>query len=168
MTMALVPTPFEASMDIDRNAPIIVAEEVRVLAPPTRVWNLLTEIDRWPDWNPDINTAVLDGAVAVGATFRWTTAGLAIVSTIGEVVPGKRLGWSGDTDGIFGIHVWTLEPGDPTGRTTLVRTVESWSGEVAQQDPETMRGLLKAAITAWLGHLRAEVEAREGVIALLS
>ncbi|WP_158502422.1 SRPBCC family protein [Vitiosangium sp. GDMCC 1.1324] len=143
-------------MDIDRNAPVIVAEELQVLAPPARVWELLTDIDRWPDWNPDISTAVLDGAVAVGSTFRWTTAGLAIVSTIGEVVPGKRLGWSGDTGGISGIHVWTLEPGDPTGQTTLVRTVESWNGEAVRQAPETMRGLLKTAITAWLGHLRSK------------
>ncbi|QRN99645.1 SRPBCC family protein [Archangium violaceum] len=156
--MALAPSSFETSMDIDRNAPVIVAEEIRILAPPARVWDLLTEIDRWPDWNPDISTAVLGGAVAVGSTFRWTTAGLAIVSTIGEVVPGKRLAWSGDTHGIFGIHVWTLDPGDSTGRTTLVRTVESWSGEVVRQDPEALRGQLEAAITAWLGHLRSEAE----------
>ncbi|MBJ6763659.1 SRPBCC family protein [Myxococcaceae bacterium JPH2] len=146
-------------MDIDRAAPVIVAEEIHIAASPSRVWELLTDIDRWPTWNPDISTAVLSGPVAVGASFRWTTAGLAIVSTFGEVEVGKRLGWSGDTQGITGVHVWNLEPGDAAGRTCVVRTQESWNGTGVRESADALRGMLSAAITSWLGHLRARAEA---------
>ncbi|NMO14202.1 Shy6-polyketide cyclase [Pyxidicoccus fallax] len=145
-------------MNIDSSAPVIVSEEVLVLSSPARVWALLTAIDQWPEWNPDITAAALKGPVAVGSTFQWATAGLAIVSTLGEVIPGKRLAWSGDTNGIFGIHVWTLEPADAKGESTRVRTAESWSGDAVQQAPAMMEGLLRSAITAWLGHLRSTAE----------
>ena len=156
--MAGTPTPRANPMDVDRAAPVIVAQQIAVAAPPARIWDLLTDIDRWPAWNPDIASAVLDGPVAMGSTFRWTTAGLAITSTIGEAVPGKRIGWSGDTNGIVGIHLWTIEAGDLTGRSSVIQTVESWNGDLVRQDPETMRGLLQAAIKTWLGHLRTAAE----------
>jgi len=40
--------------------------------------------------------------------FRRETAGMEIPSTIGEVVPLKKLAWSGETGGILGIHVWNF------------------------------------------------------------
>ncbi len=86
-------------MEINSNAPVISRHGITVSAPLESVWRVHTEIDLWPQWNPDITKAHLIGPIAVGSVFRWETAGMEIPSTIGEVVPLKKLAWSGETGG---------------------------------------------------------------------
>lgn len=93
-------------MEINWNAPIRSCHEIKINAPLETVWRVHTQINRWPDWNPDITKANLTGPIAVGTVFHWETAGMAIPSTIGEVVPLRKLAWSGETGGILGVHVW--------------------------------------------------------------
>lgn len=67
----------------------------------------------------------LPDRIAVGTVFRWETAVMEIPSTIGVVVPLKKLAWSGETGSVLGIHVWTFTA---TTEGTHVRTEESWEG----------------------------------------
>ncbi len=112
-------------MEINSNAPIVSCREITISAPVETVWRVHTEIDSWPDWNTDIAKANLTGPIALGTVFHWETAGMAIPSTIGEVVPFKKLAWSGETGGILGVHVWNFSA---TAEGTRVRTEESWEG----------------------------------------
>ncbi|WP_159079211.1 SRPBCC family protein [Plantactinospora sp. BC1] len=147
------------AMDVNRNAPVVVELEVFTRAAPGTVWNLHTDIDRWPEWNPHIERANLRGPLRVGATFDWCTAGLEITSTIGELVPQRRIAWGGRTRGIDGLHVWTFSP-QPEG--VLVRTEESWDGEPVRVDPTNLRTALEASLRDWLSALKrcAETGAR--------
>jgi uncharacterized protein YndB with AHSA1/START domain len=95
-------------MEINSNAPVTARHEITIDAPLESVWRVHTEIDSWPQWNPDIAKAELTGPIAVGTVFRWETAGMEIPSTMGEVVHLKKLAWSGETGGILGIHVWNF------------------------------------------------------------
>ncbi|MEE1822029.1 SRPBCC family protein [Streptomyces sp. BE20] len=144
---------------IDTTAPVIVRLAVTVDAPPATVWAVHTDIDAWPQWNPDVETARQDGPpVAPGTSFTWRTHGLEILSTVRELVPGARIVWGGPANGIEGIHVWTFEEtGD--GRVT-VRTEESWSGAPVDAMPEAMEQALRESLERWLGHLKAEAERR--------
>jgi hypothetical protein len=112
-------------MEINSSAPVISRHEIAINAPLESVWLVHTEIDFWPQWNPDIAKAHLTGPIAVGTVFRWETAGMAIPSTIGEVVPLKKLARNGETGGILGIHVWNFWA---IAEGTHVRTEESWEG----------------------------------------
>lgn len=143
------------AMDVNRNAPVVVDLEVFTHAALTTVWNLHTDIDRWPDWNPHIERAHLHGPLRVGETFDWLTAGLEITSTIGELVPQRRIAWGGRAHGIDGLHVWTLTP-QPGG--VLVRTEESWDGEPVRADPGNLRAALTASLRDWLSALRKTAE----------
>jgi Polyketide cyclase / dehydrase and lipid transport len=58
-------------MEINSNAPIISCHELRISAPLETVWRVHTQIDSWPDWNPDIAKATLTGPLAVGTVFHW-------------------------------------------------------------------------------------------------
>lgn len=142
-------------MDIDRTAPVIVELETAIAADPQAVWRLHTDIDAWPTWNPGIDHARLRGDLAVGQTFDWRTAGLAIASTVGEIVPGSRIVWGGPAHGIHGVHVWTLAP-VPGG--VRVTTRESWAGEPVTADPQAMRAALEGSLTAWLDALKTAAE----------
>jgi len=95
-------------MEINSNAPVTSRRDISISAPLESVWRVHTEIDSWPQWNPDIAKAELTGPIAVGTAFRWETAGMEIPSTIGEVVLLRKLAWSGETGAILAIHVWTF------------------------------------------------------------
>ena len=146
------------AMDIDQNAPAITRDEIFIAAPLSTVWKLFTNISRWPEWHSDISSARLDGPLAAGTVFRWSTAGLDdIASTIGDVIPEQRIAWSGPAQGIMGIHVWTFTP---VQNGVLVRTEESWSGEPVLQQLEVAQQGLDQSISSWLENLKRESEAR--------
>lgn len=37
-------------------------------APPDRVWQVWSDVNRWPDWNPDMKASHIDGPLKLGAT----------------------------------------------------------------------------------------------------
>jgi uncharacterized protein YndB with AHSA1/START domain len=142
--------------DINSNAPVISRHEITIGAPLESVWLVHTEIDSWPQWNPDIAKAHLIGRIEVGAVFRWETAGMEIPSTIGEVVPLRKLAWSGEAGGILGIHVWSFWA---TAKGTHVRTEESWEGPSVPARVEETQEALDASLIGWLSSMKARAEA---------
>jgi uncharacterized protein YndB with AHSA1/START domain len=109
-------------MEIDANAPVITRDEILIDAPVAVIWNIQTDIAAWPQWQPEVDAAQLDGALAVGSKFHWQTAGLQITSTVQELDPPRRIVWAGPAQGITAIHVWELTP---TDHGVLVHTEES-------------------------------------------
>ena len=39
-------------MEANREAPVFAASEVEIEAGPDAVWDVLTDFERWPTWNP--------------------------------------------------------------------------------------------------------------------
>jgi len=37
-------------------------------APPERVWQVWSDVNRWPEWNPDMKASHIDGPLKLGAT----------------------------------------------------------------------------------------------------
>ena len=143
-------------MEINSNAPVVPRHEIAINAPLESVWLLHTEIDSWPQWNSDIAKAHLTGPIAVGTIFRWETAGMAIPSTKGEVVPLGKLAWSGETGGILGIHVWNFWA---TAEDTQVLMEESWEGPSLPAQIKEIQEALDASLVRWLSFLKARAEA---------
>ena len=144
-------------MEVDRSAPAVAEAELQVGAPPEVVWDVMADVDRWPEWNPDVKEAMLEGALAPGSTFRWKAGPGTITSTLREVEPPTAIGWSGRTMGISALHVWRLEP---RGEGTLVRTEESWNGLPVRVLRGRMQRTLQQAVDAGLRALKAEAERR--------
>lgn len=142
-------------MDIDHNAAVISRHRVTVDAPLATVWALHTDVSAWPTWQPQITTATLAGPFAPGAAFSWQTHGLAITSTVHEVVPQRRTCWGGPAHGIDGVHVWTFTE---TADGVVVTTEESWDGPPVRADVAGMKAGLDASLVAWLAHLRTAAE----------
>ena len=142
-------------MEIDHDAPVVVALDLTIAAPLATVWGLHTDIDAWPRWNAGIDTAELAGDLAVGSQFTWETSGLTITSTIGEIVPQRRIAWGGETGGIDGRHSWTFTE---TADGTVVHTEESWDGDPVQADPEGLHAALEGSLIAWLDALKSAAE----------
>ena len=145
-------------MDVNWDAPAVARSEAEIAADPETVWEVLTDLERWPSWNPDVSSVTVEGGLGEGTVFRWKAGRSTITSTIREVDRPRRIGWTGTTTGIDAVHVWRLEPRDGGG--TLVRTEESWQGLLVRLLRGPMRKSLQKAVDGGLGHLKAEVERR--------
>ena len=138
-------------------APVIASGETEVAADPEVVWEVMAAIDRWPDWNPDVKSAFLEGELAPGSKFSWKAGPGTITSRIQQVERLQSLAWTGRSLGINAVHVWRLEPRDDK---TVVRTEESWEGLLVRIFRSPMQKMLQRAIDAGLLHLKAEAERR--------
>jgi uncharacterized protein YndB with AHSA1/START domain len=144
-----------ARIEIDRGAPVVGAAETSIGAPITTVWRLLSDLERWPEWNRDISMLRLDGPVQAGTTFRWRSGSSRIVSCLEEVEAPHRIAWTGRTMGIRAVHVFELEEAD---RVTRVRTEESFEGLVARAMRRALRKRLARDLAEGLGALKIEAE----------
>ena len=69
-----------------------------VEAPVERVWEVLTDFDRWAEWNPSVPS--IEGEPRVGSTVTLTLAmpgrpSAKVKAALTEVVPERRLVWDG-------------------------------------------------------------------------
>jgi uncharacterized protein YndB with AHSA1/START domain len=145
---------------IDEQAPVAGASEIEIAAAPEVVWEVLTEFERWPSWNPDVKSLSMRGPVAEGSEFRWKAGPGTITSTIRRVEPPRMIAWTGRTLGIRAIHFWWLEP--PEG-TTFVRTEESYDGAVARLFRRSLKRALERGLEDGIRYLKAEAERRSAV-----
>jgi uncharacterized protein YndB with AHSA1/START domain len=140
-------------MNVNTEAPVVASVEGEIDAPIEVVWRVLTAIDHWPDWNPDVKSVAVDGPVAEGTTFRWKAGPGKISSTVTRIEHPQLISWTGQTLGIHAIHVWHL--GAREGRTH-VRTEESYDGLVAKVLRRPLKKTLDAALADVVRYLGAE------------
>lgn len=68
----------------------------RMAAPAGAIWELLTDVGRWPEWGPSVRGAELDSAgFSAGSTGRVrTVAGLSLPFRVTEFRDGRSWSWS--------------------------------------------------------------------------
>lgn len=117
-----------------RKAPPVrqISAEIQIGAPPERVWAVLTDLARYPQWNPLFREA--SGQLAVGNRLTLKSVHpsngrlMTVRPRLLAVDPGRELRWVASLPGIMtGEHSFILGPAH--GGTHLMQT-------------ETYRGLL--------------------------
>jgi uncharacterized protein YndB with AHSA1/START domain len=140
-------------------APVRSRREIDIAAPAEVVWEVLTDFDRWPQWNPEVKSMSWDGPLAPGSVFRWKAGPGTIVSTLEEVDRPRYVRWRGRTMSIAAIHEWRFEDRDGG---THVETNESFSGVLARLLRASLQKQLDRALEEGLQHLKREAERRAG------
>ncbi len=90
--------------------------EIEINATPERVWQILTDTEKFPEWNPFIQR--LKGTLVVGETLEVFLGesppnGMTFRPTVLQVTPNRALRWLGKLffGGIFdGEHIFEIEP----------------------------------------------------------
>jgi hypothetical protein len=145
------------AIEADRNAPVYAEAHVDVAARAETVWDVVSGLDRYPTWNPDIREVTIDGPVAEGIRFRWQAGPGTITSTIRRLEPPRVLAWTGTTFTIKAIHVWKLQA---AGESTTLKLEESWHGLLAQMFRGSFKKTLQKAVDSGVQALKAEAERR--------
>jgi uncharacterized protein YndB with AHSA1/START domain len=120
------------------------------------VWRLWSEVERWPDWNPDIETITIDGPFAAGSKFVMNPGSdEAVHMTLEEVVSGTSFTDLAEFNGLVLRTIHLMEPvagGDV--RITYAMEItgpnaDAVGAEVGEQItsdfPETVAALLEQA-----------------------
>jgi uncharacterized protein YndB with AHSA1/START domain len=147
-------------VDVNRNAPVFAEDELAIAASPKAIWDVLTDLESWPRWNPDVKSMSVQGGLAQGSVFRWRAGPGTITSTIQQVEPPRLIAWTGATFGIKARHVYRLES---RGEATLVHTEESYEGLVARLLRGSLQKTLEKGLSDGLRYLQAEAESRSAL-----
>jgi uncharacterized protein YndB with AHSA1/START domain len=142
-------------MQLDTHAAVTQTGTVTISAPIEKVWKLMSDIDKWPEWNKDVAVARLNGDLRAGTTFTWKAGPGTITSRLEAVEENRLIAWSGKTMGIKAVHIWRL---DSKGSETVVTTEESWDGILARLLKGYSERTLSKAITDGLQLLKHAAE----------
>lgn len=142
-------------MNLPENAPVKHTQSITIAASIDTVWRLMSGIDRWPEWNPEIKSAKLFGALEPGNEFAWKAGPGTIRSTIEAVSPQHLIGWRGSLLGIRAVHIWRIEGEDGA---VVVTTEESWSGLIPRIFRRYSEKTLENAISHGLSTLKKAAE----------
>lgn len=137
--------------------------EAFIKAPLHTIWNLQTDVERWPSWQrpaaPMTMKRLDPGPLRKHSRFQATIqvpgspATIVIASTVQQLQYGRCIRWTGPADGpgfhIDGTHVWNFVK-VPGG--VLVRTEETHAG------PQAAPGDM--GLETWLKDLKAAAEDR--------
>jgi hypothetical protein len=116
--------------------------EVEIAAPPERVWEVLTDFDTYPTWNPFMRSVVGRCALGSKLTVRIEPPGARAMTfkpTIRTLTAAHEIRWLGRllAPGLFdGEHRLAIEPLDG-GRTRFVQS-ERFSGLLVGLFPKTL------------------------------
>ena len=122
--------------------------DITIAAPPAAVWQALTDLERYAEWNPFIiesSGEVREGERLINRLQPPGGKAVTFRPTVTEVVPEQTFEWTGRvvTRGVFdGRHRFDLEPVAAGG--TRVHHAEYFSGLLVR----VMRGSLDTATRA--------------------
>ncbi len=136
-------------------APVKCSKSILINASSEKVWQIMTHINNWANWQTDISKPKLNGDLAPNTTFEWKTGGAKIHSTLHTVEPGKNFGWTGKTFGMFAIHNWTVIK---TQGQTKVMVEESMEGFFAELFKKPFNKNLEKGMQNWLNLLKQTCE----------
>jgi uncharacterized protein YndB with AHSA1/START domain len=146
-------------------SPVRFGTTVEMAAPPEKVWSLVSDLARMPEFSPELRRAFVIGAPGLGATIIGINRrGPVVWPTTSKVVrwePGQAVAWKVRESGAT--WVYELEPTDGgtlvTGRRVLHaygfgnKLVGPLVGGIVGHDHELARG-----ITETLHRIKAVVE----------
>lgn len=139
---------------VHREAPVKSRVSIDIAAPASRVWEVLSAIDRWPAWHAKVSKARLAGPLEPGSRFVWKTGGMTIRSELAVVRPDSLLGWTGSMMGLKAIHLWFLFPlGKGGTRVVVEESLDGFGAGLMMSDRK-----LADILTTWLENLKRESE----------
>jgi uncharacterized membrane protein len=116
---------------------------IEIAAPPSRVWAVMSDIERWHEWTPSITSVqrLDDGPSGIGSRARVKQPQLA--SSVFEITtwnPERGFDWVTKSPGIQGLGRHLIEPSPRGSRVTL---------------SVTFSGLLSGLVAMFFGGLTA-------------
>lgn len=137
-----------------------VHNEIEIQGSAEAIWNILIEVEAWPEWyegaqEVDLIEAGM-GKLEEAARFSWRTMGFKFTSTITEFEVHSRLSWESVRSDIRGYHTWLILP--QTDGSCILVTEESQRGFLTVLEKTFQPSKLEKLHQIWLEELKQKVE----------
>lgn len=136
-----------------------VHNEIDIQASPQKVWQILIQAERWPDWYIGAkDVKILDETSTIlkdDSVFYWKTMGQRFESVIKEFEEPYRLSWESKKSTIQGYHAWLIIP---TAYGCRVITSESQSGFLTFMQKVFIPNKLENLHQLWLEEIKQKAE----------
>jgi short-subunit dehydrogenase len=108
---------------------IVVDNKAVIPAPVAAVWDLLTDVERWPSWYKACRWVRPDAGKSdhVGASFRWKAHPVALDSTVVAADRHRRFAFTAAGTAVHAEREFALEP-TPDGSGTIITSHETQTG----------------------------------------
>ena len=139
---------------------MITDSRVEIDAPPSTVWDVFTDVERWAEWTASVNRLTpLDGPeIQVGRRFEIDQPRMpTLVWEVTEVDPGASWTWRQRSPGGTTLATHWVEPLD--GDRTLVRQRIDQRGPIGLAIGVLMRGLTRRYLEMEAQGLKSRSEA---------
>lgn len=133
-------------------------QAVTIAAPPERVWELVVDVERWPEHIPTVDSVerLEPGPLVVGARTRLQQPRLPeAVWTVTELVEGTSFRWESASPGVKVVAAHLVEPHEEGSLLTLSVTV---SGPLASVGWLMTKSLSQRYIATEAASIRAAAE----------
>jgi uncharacterized protein YndB with AHSA1/START domain len=101
----------------------VYEETIEVDADPQRVWEVLTDVEAWPEWTPSMTNVEVVSPRPLGPGSRVAIKQPRLSRaemTVEEYVEGRSFAWSSEMKGLRTIADHRVEPTSAGSRVTLV------------------------------------------------
>ncbi len=105
-------------IEADSSAKCYATSEITVNSTKHQVFEILSNINDWPEWQSSVTKAEINGRPEVGKIFTWKGGGLNIKSQLHTANSDWEIGWTGNIWWIKAVHNWYLT--EETGQTKVV------------------------------------------------
>jgi hypothetical protein len=105
-------------IETDSTAKCYATSEITIKSTKHHVFEILSDINDWPQWQSSVTKAEIKGSPEVGKKFTWKGGGLNIKSKLHTVNPDSEIGWTGRIWWIKAVHNWYLT--EESGQTKVV------------------------------------------------
>jgi hypothetical protein len=126
--MSSFTTRDNTTISTTRRPPIEVRNETVVRATAERVWDVLTDVERWPSWWRACRWVRLESPTrAASVVFRWKAHPVELLSAVVKSDRPHSFGITADATGVHAERTFTLRP-TPDGSSTVVVSHETQVG----------------------------------------
>lgn len=142
-------------LDINRSASVIARHSILIDAHVEEVWDKLTLIEDWGEWQSSISSVQMDTSAHKNKLFMWTSDGIPFHSIIHTDKRYQSFGWIGTTWGAQAIHNWYFTK---EGDRTKVIVEESLQGLLVSIFSDYFQSNLNASMQTNLLELKRSCE----------
>ncbi len=145
-----------------------IRTEIEIAAPPSKIWEVLTEVDKWKEWSPIINDA--SGKAALGSALSITMCGkdgkggkagqkYQPVVTVFEAP--KRFEWTATMMAGFIFTNGKILELEPSGSGTRLVHKETFSGMMVPLMWGMMEGAVPQMLNSMNEALKVKIESQK-------
>lgn len=148
---------------VNQSAPVLEKQTIDIAAPVQVVWEVLSGIEEWPDWQEPVTKSEIRGTLQEGVVFIWKADGLRFRSRIHTLQEPTLMGWTGTTFGAQAVHNWqVIDNGSRENPRTTVHVEESLQGVFPLMFSKSFSSNLQEGMSEQLEALKKTAEEQYG------